>query len=137
MDTQAFPRVAWGVCPQFRSFVPYPEKLQLLSFRSTDDDTFTPVPGLTNGSEVIAVAKFPAGTRPFIYRHKLGKGTVYVNAWTNNVFRDSESRVDYGGWEYDWIIDLALATSGARDVDLTQGASIWLRNTWGYFWRKM
>jgi len=137
MDVQAFPRVAWGVCPDFRSFVPYPEKLTLLGFRSTDDDTLTVVPGLVQGAEVIAVAKFPAGSRPLLYRHRIGKGMVYVNAWTNNVFRDSESRVDYGGWEFDWMLDLPLRTSEARDVDLTKGASIWLRNTWGYFWKQM
>ncbi|MBI4023551.1 MAG: hypothetical protein HY360_01130 [Verrucomicrobia bacterium] len=115
----------------------YPEKLTLLGFRSTDDDTFTPVPGLVKGAEMIAVGKFPAGSLPFVYRHKLGKGIVYANAWTNNLFRDSESRQDYGGWEFDWILDIPLMTSGIRDVDLTKGASIWLRNTWGYFWKQM
>jgi hypothetical protein len=137
MDTQAFPRLSWGVCPEFRQFVPYPEKLQLLGFRSTDDDTFTPVPGLVQGAEVIAVGKYPAGSRPLLYRHRIGKGTVYVNTWTNNLFRDNEQRQDYGGWDYDWMLDLPLTTSGARDVDLTKGASIWLRNAWGYFWRDM
>lgn len=137
LDIQAFPRLPWGICPAFRHLTPVPEKLQLLGFRSTDDDTFTPVPGLVAGAEVIAVGKFPAGTRPFVYRHRLGKGWVYVNAWTNNVFRDSESRQDYGGWEYDWILDIPLATSGARDVDLTRGPGFWLRNTWGYFWKQM
>ncbi len=137
MDVQAFPRLPWGICPDFRPFTPYPEKNTLLGFRSTDDDTFTVLPGLVQGAEVIAVGKFPAGSRPFFYRHSIGKGTVYVNAWTNNVFRDSESRVDYGGWEFDWMLDIPLAGSGARDVDLTKGASIWLRNTWGYFWKQM
>jgi len=137
MDTQAFPRVQWGVCPEFRSVVTYPERLQLLGFRSTDDDTFTPVPALAKGAEVIAVAKFPAGTRPLFYRHKIGRGMVYVNTWTNNVFRDNEQRQDYGGWDYDWMLDIPLAGSKARDVDMTAGASIWLRNSWGYFWRNI
>ena len=137
MDVQAFPRLPWGICPDFRLCVPYPEKMTLLGFRSTDDDTFTVLPGLVPGAEVIAVGKFPAGTRPFFYRHKLGKGMVYVNAWTNNVFRDSETRQDYGGWEFDWLLDIPLAASGARDVDLTKGASLWLRNSWGYFWKQM
>lgn len=137
MDVQAFPRLLWGVTPEFRPFVTYPDRMQLLGFRSTDDDMFLPLPALVEGAEVIAVAKFPAGTLPFVYRHKLGRGTVYVNAWTNNLFRDSESRVDYGGWDYDWILDLPLATSNARDVDLTKGAAIWLRNSWGYFWKQM
>lgn len=95
------------------------------------------MPGLVKGAEAIAAGKFAAGTLPFVYRHRIGKGTVYVNAWTNNVFRDSESRNDYGGWDYDWILDVPLAASGARDVDVTRGASIWLRNTWGYFWKNM
>jgi hypothetical protein len=133
-DSQGFPRVQWGVCPAFRQFAAYPERLQLLGFRSTDDDTFTAVPGLVAGAEVIAVAKFPSCTRPLYYRHRLGQGMVYVNAWTNNLYRDNEQRQDYGGWDYDWLLDLALASSGARDVDLTAGASLWLRNTWGYFW---
>jgi len=137
MDFMAFPRLAWGICPAFRHLTPQPFAVQLLGFRSLDDDTFTVIPGLVEGAETIAVAKFPAGSRPFCYRHHLGKGTVYVNAWTNNVFRDSESRNDYGGWEYDWLLDLPLAESGARDVDLTGGASLWLRNTWGYFWRTL
>jgi len=137
MDTQAFPRVEWGVCPDFRPFVTYPERLQLLGFRSTDDDTFTVVHGLVKDAEVIAVAKFPAGSRPLFYRHRIGKGMVYVNAWTNNLLRDNEQRQDYGGWDYDWILDLPLAGSGARDVDLNKGASVWLRNSWGYFWRNI
>jgi len=137
LDFMAFPRLAWGICPQYRHLVPYPSRVQLLGFRSTDDDTFTVVPALVEGAEVIAVGKFPAGTRPFIYRHTIGDGTVYVNAWTNNVFRDSESRNDYGGWDYDWILDLPLRTAGVDDIDLTRGASLWLRNTWGYFWKDM
>jgi len=137
MDVMAFPRLAWGICPDFRHVAPYAHRVQLLGFRSTDDDTFTAVPGLVKGAVVIAVGKFAAGTLPFVYRHPIGKGMVYVNAWTNNVFRDSESRNDYGGWDYDWILDLPLASSGARDVDVTRGASIWLRNTWGYFWKNM
>jgi hypothetical protein len=88
------------------------------------------------GAEVIAVAKFPAGTRHFLYRHRIGKGTVYVNAWTNNVFRDCQSRQDYGGWDYDLMLDIPLSTSGAVDVDLTRGAGMWLRNSWGYFWKQ-
>ncbi len=137
MDAQCFPRLEWGICPQFRHFSPYPEKLSLLGFRSTDDDTFTPVPALVKGAEVIAVGKFPAGSRPLLYRHRTGKGWVYVNAWTNNVFRDCETRQDYGGWEFDWMLDIPLAASGARDVNMIGGASIWLRNTWGYFWKTM
>ena len=137
MDVQAFPRLSWGICPDFRHLAAYPEKLSLLGFRSTDDDIFTPVPALVNGAEVIAVGKFPAGSRPLFYRHQIGKGWVYVNAWTNNVFRDCETRQDYGGWEFDWMIDIPLMTSKVRDADLTKGASIWLRNTWGYFWKQM
>ena len=137
MDFMAFPRLAWGICPDFRHLASYPHRVQLLGFRSTDDDLFTPIPGLVAGTEVIAVGKFAAGALPFFFRHKLGKGTVYVNAWTNNVFRDSESRNDYGGWDYDWMLDIPLTTSGAQDVDLTRGASVWLRNAWGYFWREM
>jgi hypothetical protein len=37
----------------------------------------------------------------------------------------------------DWFLDLPLATSGARDVDMTKGAAVGLRNTWGYFWKQM
>jgi len=135
MDVQAFPRVAWGITKEFRNATTYAQKLTLLGFRSTDDDTFTVVPGLVSGAEVISVGKFAAGTRPFLYRHNIGKGTVYVNAWTNNIFRDNETRVDYGGWEFDWVLDIPLQTSSATDVDLTRGASVWLRNSWGYFWK--
>jgi hypothetical protein len=137
MDIMAFPRLAWGVCPEFRHLLPYPEKLAFLGFRSTDDDNVTVIPGLVKGAEVIAVGKFPPGSRPLFYRHRIGKGTVYVNAWTNNVFRDSESRADYGGWEYDWMLDMPAQSAGVRDIDLTNGSSAWLRNTWGYFWRDM
>jgi hypothetical protein len=137
MDVMSFPRLAWGVCPGFRHLTPQPFAVQLLGFRSTDDDTFTVIPGLADDAETIAVGKFPAGTRPFFYRHTLGKGTVYVNAWTSNLFRDSESRNDYGGWDYDWLLDLPLATAGVTDIDLTRGAALWLRHTWGYFWRTM
>ncbi len=137
MDFQAFPRLPWGVCPAFRHRTPVAFRNQLLGWRSMDGDTFTPVPGLVEGAEVIAVGKFPAGSRPFLWRHRLGKGWVYVNAWTNNLFRDSESRNDYGGWDYDWMLALALESSGARDVNLLNGAGLWLRNTWGYFWKEM
>ena len=136
-DIQSFPRISWGICPDFRHLSPVSHRVQLLGWKSMDGDTYTVIPGLVEGAEVIAVAKFPAGSRPFIYRHRIGKGTVYVNAWTNNIFRDSESRNDYGGAEYDWVLSIPLAESGARDVDLTGGAGLWLRNTWGYFWKTM
>jgi len=137
MDFQAFPRLAWGVCPAFRHYLPRPEDTTLLGFRSTDDDIFTIIPALVPEAEVIAVGKFAAGSRPFIYRHRIGKGTVYINAWTNNIFRDSESRIDYGGWEFDWVLNIPLITSKVRDINLTSGAGVWLRNTWGYFWKQM
>jgi len=137
MDAQCFPRLSWGICPDYRHLAPDAHRVQLLGFRSTDDDTFTPIPGLVDGAEVIAVGKFPAGSRPFFYRHGLGQGAVYVNAWTNNIFRDSESRNDYGGWDYDWMLATAVEAAGVRDVDLTGGASLWLRNVWGYFWKDM
>jgi hypothetical protein len=133
----AFPRVSWGICPAFRHLSPHPYLVQYLGFRSTDDDTFTLAPGLAPGADVIAVAKFPEGTYPLYYRHQLGKGTVYVNAWTTNLFRDSESRNDYGGWEYDWMLSMALRSARVRDIDMTSGASLWLRNVWGYFWREL
>ena len=133
----SFPRVSWGICPQFRHLSPYYAKVQYLGFKSTDDDAFTNVPALTDDAEVIAVAKFPEGTRPFYYRHQLGNGHVYVNTWSNNLFRDSESRNDYGGWDYDWMLSMAIRTACVRDVDMTKGASLWLRNTWGYFWKEM
>lgn len=97
------------------------------------DDRFTVVPGLVKSAEVIAVGKFPSGSAAFIYRHRCGKGSVYVNAWTNNILRDNDVIHDFGGWDYDWILDIALRTSGERDVDVTRGASVCLRNAWGYF----
>ena len=114
-----------------------PYRQQLLGFRTADDDRFTVVPGLVHGAEVIAVGKSPRSTMPFIYRHQLGKGMVYVNAWTNNVFRDSAYRHDYGGWEYDFLLALPIETAGITDVDITRGAALWLRNSWGYFWNQM
>ena len=137
MDVQAFPRLSWGVCPNFRHRLPIAYHTQLLGFRSTDGDNFSLVPGLVEGAEVIAVAKFPAGTLPFYYRHDIGKGRVFVNAWTNNIFRDSGDRVDYGGWEYDWMLALAVEAAEVQDADITAGAAFWLRNTWGYFWKEM
>lgn len=136
-DFQGFPRLSWGICPEFRHRCPSAFRLQYLGWVSMDGDTFTVIPGLVAGAEVIAVGKFPAGSRPFFYRHRVGKGTVYVNAWTNNLFRDSESRNDYGGWDYDWMLALAIETGGVRDADLIGGASLWLRNTWGYFWKDL
>jgi len=136
-DASAFSRLYWGICPDFRHRAAVPYRQQLLGFRTADDDRFTVVPGLVKGAEVIAVGKSPRGTMPFIYRHQLGKGTVYVNAWTNNVFRDTGYRTDYGGWDYDFILSLPVETSAITDVNLIGGASIWLRNSWGYFWNKM
>lgn len=133
----SFPRISWGICPQFRHLVPEAYKVQYLGFRSTDDDHFTSVPALSAGAEVIAVAKFPEGNCPLFYRHKVGKGMVYVNCWTNNLYRDSESRNDYGGWEYDWMLSMAIRSAKVRDVDMTKGASLWLRNSWGYFWKEL
>jgi hypothetical protein len=131
-DVQAAPRVHWGICPQFRQCAPLAQRVQMLGFRSLDGDTFTRVPGLVESAEMIAVAKFPTGSLPFLYRHRVGKGTVYVNAWTNNIFRDTDYRTDHGGWDYDFILALAIETAGLSDVDLTRGASLWLRNAWGY-----
>ena len=131
-DVQAAPRVHWGICPQFRHRAPVAQRVQMLGFCSLDGDTFTRVPGLVESAEVIAVAKFPTGSLPFLYRHRVGKGTVYVNAWTNNIFRDTDYRTDHGGWEYDFILALAIETAGLSDVDLARGASLWLRNAWGY-----
>lgn len=137
-DYVASPRLNWGVCPDHRFRAPLPRFLQQLGFRSRDDgDAFTLVPGLVAGAEVIAVGKFETGTRPFVYRHKLGQGAVIVNAWTNNVYRDSDVKIDHGGWEYDFILSLAIETANVRDVDYRKGASIWLRNSFGYFWRDL
>lgn len=136
-DVQAFPRLHWGICPEFRHRSAAWGAAQNLGMRSLDDDTFTRVGGLVAGAEVIAVGKFVTGTLPFVYRHRIGKGTVYVNAWTNNVFRDTDHRLDHGGWEYDFIMALPIDTAEIEDVDLTRGASIWMRNTWGYFSREM
>ena len=136
-DALAFPRLHWGVCPAFRHRAPVAQRMQMLGYRSFDNEQFTAVPALVKGAEVIAVGKFPGGSKPFLYRHRLGKGAVYVNAWTNNVYRDSDVRSDYGGWEYDFILALAAETAGVEDQDPTRGAALWLRNTWGYFWKKM
>ncbi len=137
LDSQSFPRVIWGICPDFRHRSPTASRVALLAFRSMDGDTFTVVPGLTEGAEAIAVAKFPAGTVPFLYRHQVGKGTVYVNAWSQNIFRDCDARIDYGGWDYDFFLDLAAETACIERMDVTAGAALWLRNTWGYFWKEM
>lgn len=136
-DASAFSRLYWGICPQFRHRAALPYRQQLLFYRTPDDDRFTVIPGLAHGAEVIAVGKSPRGTMPFVYRHTLGQGAVYVNAWTNNIFRDTDYRHDYGGWEYDFILTLPIETSGITDVDLTRGAALWLRNSWGYFWKDM
>jgi hypothetical protein len=135
-DASAYSRLYWGICPEFRHRAAVPYRQQLLSFRTSDDDRFTPVPGLAHGAEVIAVGKSARSTMPFVYRHQLGNGTVYVNAWTNNVFRDSATRHDYGGWDYDFILALPIETANITNVDITRGASIWLRNSWGYFWNE-
>jgi hypothetical protein len=136
-DALAFPRLYWGICPEFRHRTPLAYRQQFMGYRSFDEDHFTAVPALARGAEVIAVGKFPTGTKPFIYRHAIGKGMVYVNAWTNNVFRDTDYRHDHGGWEYDWILALAVESAKLMDVDITRGAGFWLRNTFGYFWKGM
>ena len=107
----------------------------MLGIRSMDGDTFAVLPGLVEGAEVIAVGKFPAGSRPFLYRHRIGKGMVYVNAWTNTLYRDCDGQQDFGGWEYDFWLALAAETAEVEDMDLIGGAALWLRNTWGYFWK--
>ena len=137
LDAQAFPRLLWGICPDFRHRAPQAYRTALLGFRSMDRDTFTVVPGLVENAEVIAVGKFPAGSRPFLYRHLVGKGTVYVNTWTTNIYRDCDARIDFGGWEYDFFLDLAAETAGIEQMDITGGAALWLRNTWGYHWKEM
>lgn len=137
MDAQAFPRLSWGIAPHYRHRASQAFATQLLGFRSMDGDTFTLVPALVPGADVIAVGKFPSGTLPFYYRHDIGLGHVFVNTWTNNIFRDSGDRQDYGGWEYDWMLALAVEAAGLEDVDITSGASLWLRNTWGYFWKNL
>ena len=137
LDAQAFPRLIWGICPAFRHLSPVAFKTALLAFRSMDRDSFTIVPGLVESVEVIAVAKFPAGSVPFLYRHRVGKGWVYVNAWTSNIYRDSAARIDYGGWEYDFFLSMAAGTANVMDRNVIGGASLWLRNTWGYFWKEM
>jgi hypothetical protein len=113
------------------------QRQQWLGFRSYDEDHFTAVPGLVGGAEVIAVGKFNNGSKPFFYRHRVGQGCVYVNAWTNNVFRDADRRTDYGGWDYDWLLALPLESAQVDDRNLTGGAALWLRNSWGYFWKEM
>jgi len=136
-DALAVPRLHWGICPEFRHRAPVAQRQQWLGFRSYDEDSFTAVPGLVSNAEVIAVGKFNNGSKPFVYRHGVGKGWVYVNTWTTNVFRDSDRRPDYGGWEYDWMLALPLDSAEVDDRDLTSGAALWLRNTWGYFWKEM
>jgi len=137
LDFNAFPRLAWGICDGFEHESYLREACTLLGFRSLDGDTVTIIPGLVKEAEVIAVGKFPAGSRPFYYRHPIGQGHVYVNAWTNNVFRDSESRHDYGGCEFDFLLSIPLAHSNVKEVDLTKGQGQWLRHTWGYFWKEL
>ena len=84
-SVQAAPRVHSGICPQFLSPRSRRPARQTSGFRSLDGDTFTRVPGLVESAEAIAVAKFPTGSLPLLYRHRLGKGTVYVNAWDEHV----------------------------------------------------
>ena len=136
-DAAELSRLHWGICPDFRHYAAVSQRQQLIGFRTLDGDNFTGVPGIPANAEVIAVAKFAKGSRPFVYRHKLGDGVVYVNAWTNNVFRDSDHHTDYGGWDYDWILAPALETARLEDADIIGGAAIWLRNTWGYYWKDM
>ena len=115
---------------------PVPYRQQMLGFRTADDDSFTVVPGLVHGAEVIAVGKSPRSTMPVHLppsprqRHGLRE-------------RLDEQRLprqrlpsDYGGWEYDFILALPIETSGITDVDITRGAALWLRNSWGYFWNQ-
>jgi hypothetical protein len=137
MDAQAFPRLSWGICPNYRHRASNAFATQLLGFRSMDGDTFTLISGLKDHAEVIAVAKFPAGTLPFYYTHAVGNGRVFVNAWTNNIYRDSGDRQDFGGWEYDWMLSLAVEAAEVEDANLIGGAGFWLRNSWGYFWKEM
>jgi len=131
-DAHRFPRVLWAICPEFRHLAPAPGRQQMLGFTSYDGDYFTAVPALKAGAEVIAVSKYETGTKPFLYRHNLGRGTVYVNAWTNTMYRDRSPRQDYGEWDFDFFLAMALESAGVQSVDITGGPGLWLRNAWGY-----
>jgi len=56
---------------------------------------------------------------------------------TSNILVIWAARIDFGGWEYDFCLDLAAETAGVETMDLIGGAALWLRNTWGYFWKEM
>jgi len=134
-DYSAFARLYWGICPEYRHLSPHPYINQSLMCRSTDDDYFTSVPALVENAKVIAVGKEFGGNSPFYYMHELGKGKVFVNAWTNNCFRDTWYKHDHGGWEYDFMLSIAVNESNILNVDLTHGGGFWLRNSFGYNWR--
>jgi len=44
-----------------------------------------------------------AGDHPLLYRHRLGKGTVYVFTWDLDVFLYKGERIDYAGDDWDWL----------------------------------
>jgi hypothetical protein len=52
-----------------------------------------------DGAEVLA----RAGKAPLLYRHRLGKGTVYVFTWNLDVFVWRGAEVDYAGGHWDWL----------------------------------
>ena len=87
------------------------------------------MPDVPRGPAVVmAVGKFNTGTKPFIFRHRIGKGIVIVNAWTNNIFRDSDIRQDYGGWDYDFILGLAIedaSSPGASSISEPAAVRHW------------
>lgn len=62
--------------------------------------------------EVIACAKFKGKNWPLFYRHRIGKGVVYIFTWSFNVFRDDGCELLYGGDEWDWLLTLPMESAG-------------------------
>ena len=65
-----------------------------------------------------------SGTAPLLYRHRLGKGTVYVFTWDLDVFVWRGAEIDYAGGQWDWLwrglaAELGLAQDPKNEMTLT------------------
>lgn len=75
-----------------------------------EDGWFSDVEAVA-GAEVLA----RANGRPLLYRHRIGKGSVYVFTWTMDVLLFHDQQLDYLGGNWDWVFQ-GIAT----ELSLTQ-----------------
>jgi hypothetical protein len=83
---------------------------QTPSWDLADEAFFTKVAPVATAEVLVE-----ADGQPLLYRHRLGKGSVYVFTWTLDVHLFKEEQYDYLGGDWDW-----LWQGLAQELDLTQ-----------------